>query len=148
MEYGDLIRAFISYSNPISSSCLRIGAVNSSNTEFRSLSVAWSFLSIDLYSSGCSYLKLRFSSSDLIAFSPNRFANGAYIYSVSPDILYRLLAGCAPNVRMLWSLSAILIRITRMSSFIVSNNFLKFSAWAEALSPKIPPEILVSPSTI
>ena len=40
------------------------------------------------------------------------------------------------------------MRMTRMSSLIVSSSFLKFSACADALSPKIPPEIFVSPSTI
>ena len=35
-----------------------------------------------------------------------------------------------------------------MSSDMVSSNFLKFSAWAEAWSPKIPPEIFVNPETI
>ena len=36
---------------------------------------------------------------------------------------------------------------TRISSDMVSSSLRKFSACAEALSPKIPPEILVSPST-
>ena len=53
-----------------------------------------------------------------------------------------------PRVRMLCKRSAILIRMTRMSFDMVSSNFLKFSACAEARSPKIPPDILVSPSTI
>ena len=35
-----------------------------------------------------------------------------------------------------------------MSSAIVRSNFRKFSACTEALSPKMPPDIFVSPSTI
>ena len=53
-----------------------------------------------------------------------------------------------PKVRILCRRSAILIKITRISSLIVKSNLRKFSACAEACSPKIPPEILVSPSTI
>ena len=53
-----------------------------------------------------------------------------------------------PSVRMLCSRSAIFIRITRMSSAIVSSSLRKFSACADALSPKIPPDIFVNPSTI
>ena len=56
--------------------------------------------------------------------------------------------GCEANVRMLCRRSQIFIRITRMSSLMVSSSFLKFSACADACSPKMPPEILVRPSTI
>ena len=70
------------------------------------------------------------------------------MYRVSPAILYCLLAGCDSRVRMLWSRSQILMRMTLMSSLMVSSSFLKFSACAEAWSPKMPPLILVSPSTI
>ncbi len=100
------------------------------------------------YSAGCSYLKLRSSSSVFMAKRPRRWASGAYIYKVSPAILYCLLGAMEPRVRMLCRRSAIFMSTTRMSSLIVSRSLRKFSAWAEALSPKIPPEILVSPSTM
>ena len=144
----DFTRAKMRYFIPILSNRSRIGAVKSANTFSRSEAVADSFFSISLYFSGCSYLKLKFSSSVFILYNPKRLASGAYIYNVSPAILYCLFGSIEPNVRMLCRRSAILIRITRMSSLMVSSNFLKFSACAEALSPKIPPEILVNPSTI
>ena len=53
-----------------------------------------------------------------------------------------------PRVRMLCRRSAILISTTLMSVDMESRSFRKFSAWIEALSPKMPPEILVSPSTM
>ena len=53
-----------------------------------------------------------------------------------------------PSVRMLWSLSAILISTTLMSDDMDSRSLRKFSAWIDALSPKIPPEIFVRPSTM
>ena len=49
---------------------------------------------------------------------------------------------------MLCSLSAILTSTTRISSDIVSRSFRKFSACSLAWSPKTPPLILVSPSTM
>ena len=51
--------------------------LNSLNTLSRSTAVASSFSSISWYSSGCSYLKLRFSSSVLILYKPRRLASGA-----------------------------------------------------------------------
>ena len=59
-----------------------------------------------------------------------------------------MLAGWLASVRMLCRRSQIFISITRMSSLIVSSSFLKFSAWADALSPNMPPLIFVSPSTM
>ena len=52
------------------------------------------------------------------------------------------------RVRILCKRSAILMRITRMSSLMVSSSFLKFSACTDACVPNTPPEIFVSPSTI
>ena len=52
------------------------------------------------------------------------------------------------SVRMLCTRSAIFIKMTRTSSLIMSKSFLNVSACNEAFSPKIPPEIFVSPSTI
>ena len=148
IEYGDFTLACILYFSPILLSCSFIGAVNSSKRVSRSACVASSFFCIWAYASGCSYLKLRSSSSVLILFRPSLLANGAYIYSVSPAILYCLLGNMEPSVRILCRRSEIFIRITLISSFIVRSSFLKFSACAEALSPKIPPDIFVSPSTI
>ena len=136
------------YLIPFLSSFSRIGAVNSLNSSSRSSLVSFSLASIWAYSSGCSYLKLKSSSSVLILFKPKRLAKGAYMYKVSPAILYCLLGNIEPSVRILCKRSAILMSITRISSFMVSKSFLKFSAWADARSPKIPPDILVNPSTI
>ena len=49
---------------------------------------------------------------------------------------------------MLCRRSAILMSTTRMSLLMVSSSFRKFSACADALSPKMPPEIFVNPDTI
>ena len=78
-------------------------------------------------------------------YRPKRCASGAYMKSVSPAILSCFSRFMLSSVRMLCSRSAILMRITRMSSLSVSSIFRKFSAWALCAGSKIP-EILVNPS--
>ena len=110
------------------SSDSRMGAVKSAKSLFRSSSERDSFFRMSSYLSGCSYLKLRSSSSVFILFRPRRLASGAYMYNVSPAILYCLFGACDCRVRMLCRRSQIFIRMTLISSLMVSSSFLKFSA--------------------
>ncbi len=99
------------------------------------------------YASGSKYLNARSSSSHLNRPIPRRFARGAKISRVSRAMLWRLSADRCSRVRMLWSRSASLTTITRMSCAIAKNMRRKFSACRSVLLEKLNLESLVTPST-
>ena len=69
-------------------------------------------------------------------------SNKTVIFSViREDMCDKALAALEQKFKTIFT------NITRMSSDIVISSFLKFSACSDALSPKIPPAIFVSPST-
>ena len=67
---------------------------------------------------------------------------------VSDEILTCFSTLKKSNVIILWSLSAIFIKITLTSSLILNSIFLKFSACMETRLSLLSLEIFVSPSTI
>ena len=93
------------------------------------------------------YFMARSSNSVFILYKPIRCASGAYTQMVSEAIFNCFSCFIESIVRILWSLSESLIRITLGSSVKVSKIFLKFSAcWL--LLASITVAIFVKPSTI
>ena len=78
IEYIDLVRPLISNTNPAASNFFLTGSINDLIYASRSTLVSFNLRAISVNFSLFVYLSDKSSSSDFIAYNPNRCANGAY----------------------------------------------------------------------
>ena len=147
MLQGDFTRLTSRYSRPsLARRCASCASIVDSASR-RTSGCALMRLRSTEWRIGCSALKPRSCSSDLIRFMPRRWAMGAYTSSVSRAMRSRAAVDCAPSVRMLCRRSASLIRMTRRSRAIASIILRKLSAAASWRLLNCSLSSLVTPST-